>query len=146
MAKRASQAADAEADATDHNKEQRQMRRLQRQLAKTTEIMVKRTHQLEVARERRASLEAAVAALRGPASDRQPGPRSTDSGGHAGAGRGPEAFCLRERRMVVLLEPTPYRMKNGRAAVMGRCDSCGARVTTTTRATVAEYAGTMPVA
>jgi nucleoid-associated protein YgaU len=37
-----------------------------------------------------------------------------------------EAFCLRERKHVQMVNPTPMSMSNGAAALSGTCVSCGA--------------------
>ena len=100
----------------------RQLRRLERRLAAVRETEARRARQLEKAHRRGAALEATIAALR-PAPE--PGPAG-----------GPVAYCLREKRRVVIVDPEPIVLRNGRAALAGTCPSCGARVVTTARAAV----------
>jgi len=147
MPKRPKPTADAVSEAAGRGKRQRKIQRLERRLSRTTEMEARRAHQLDSVRDRRAALETALAALRSPAPDARPRDRRPrEATTEPGSGTGPQAFCLRERRMVALLDPAPFRMKNGRAAVTGHCASCGARVTTTARAMVAAHAGAVPAA
>jgi len=70
--------------------------------------------------------------------------QSTDQAGTVESERdvsvGQQAFCMRERRKVVIAGATAIVLKNGRAAVAGTCPTCGARVVTTARSVVAPVA------
>jgi len=48
---------------------------------------------------------------------------------------GRRAYCLRERKTILMVEPRQTVMRNGRPALTGSCPSCGARVTRPIRAT-----------
>lgn len=45
-----------------------------------------------------------------------------------GGGPAVHAYCLRERRTVVMAGATRVVLRNGRAALSGTCESCGAKV------------------
>ncbi len=104
----------------------RQLRRLERQLADVRAVEARRARQLDKARARRLALEGLVAELlaAGHAADQEP----------TGPEPGPRAYCMRERRTVLMVDPEAVVMRNGRAALAGTCPSCGARVVTTARA------------
>jgi hypothetical protein len=40
----------------------------------------------------------------------------------------PQAYCLRDRRTVAMVDPQPVVLANGRPALTGTCVACGARV------------------
>jgi hypothetical protein len=111
----------------------KRLRRVERQLARVRDTEAKRERQLARARARRAVLEDRVTAL-----------RSTDRGDTVApeqeVAMGPQAFCMRERRKVVIAGATAVVLKNGRAAVAGTCPTCGTRVVTMTRSVVAPSA------
>jgi hypothetical protein len=111
----------------------RRIRRLERRLANVRAEATRRAQRLDDARssgakhkvERRRArkveraqakgeqLEAAIAKLR---------PQATPS---------PEpvfAYCLRDRERVAMEDPEHVTMKNGRAALGGRCPRCGQRL------------------
>ena len=107
----------------------RRIRRLEARLARFREVEAKRVRQLERARRRSVSLEARISGLR-PASELT-GPAST------APDPGPRAYCMRERRMVSIVDPEQSVMRNGRTAISGTCATCGAHVVTTARGTAA---------
>ena len=39
-----------------------------------------------------------------------------------------EAYCLKDRAKVAMLDPQPTTMRNGQAAMAGRCPMCGGKV------------------
>jgi|BarGraNGADG00212_1021973.scaffolds.fasta_scaffold03882_4 hypothetical protein len=106
---------------------ERKLRRLGKGLATTQELEAKRTRQLDKARQRGATLQAAIMTLRG-ASDEM-------------VATGPQAYCMREKRSVVIANPVAIVMRNGRSALSGTCPSCGVRVVTTARGAVAPTTG-----
>ena len=112
---------------------EKRLRRFERRLARVRDNEAKWEHQLGRARARGAELEDRMAAL-----------QSTDQAGtvesEQDASVGQQAFCMRERRKVVIAGATAIVLKNGRAAVAGTCPTCGARVVTTTRSVVAPVA------
>ena len=108
----------------------RQLNRLGRDLAMTQKLEVKRTRQLDKARQRGAALQATIMALRGASDETVAG--------------GPRAYCMREKRTVVMANPVAMVMRNGRNALSGTCPSCGARVVTTARRAVEPTAGDHP--
>jgi hypothetical protein len=134
MPKRAVAATGADGSRAERGKVPRPVRRLERQLVKARDVEAKRANQLDAARERRLELEIELAALRAPASPGRSAARAPDGvEAIAGAALAPRAYCLKDHRMVAMVDPMPIQMRNGRAAVAGRCASCGARVTTTAR-------------
>jgi len=122
------------ASRTSANDEARRVRRLERRLAAVRELEAKRSRQaakardhsgarhlqakrqrqLEQARSRGVALEAELATL----SPTEP----------AAPAAGPSAYCLREKQIVAMVDPTPIVMRNGRTGTTGTCPSCGARV------------------
>jgi hypothetical protein len=72
-------------------------------------LVAKRTRQLQKANRRATAIEAAIAELRAAAT-------------------GPEVYCLRDRARVVMRDPHPITMRNGRVGVTGSCPTCGGRV------------------
>ena len=73
---------------------------------------------------------------------RPAGPAADAGPGAGGEGRAPaadppppgapehHAYCLRDRRIVAILDPEAVVLGNGRPAIGGRCEACGARVVT----------------
>jgi len=106
---------------------ERQLRRLGRGLAAAQKLEAKRARQLEKARRRGAAFQATIIALQGTSDET--------------VAAGPQAYCMREKRTVVMADPVAMVMRNGRHAVSGTCPSCGARVVTTARRAVEETAG-----
>ncbi len=39
-----------------------------------------------------------------------------------------EAFCLKERKKVEMMDPKQITMKNGKPATQGVCPSCGTKI------------------
>jgi hypothetical protein len=39
-----------------------------------------------------------------------------------------EAYCLRDRAKVAMLDPVPTTMRNGQPALAGTCPRCGGRL------------------
>lgn len=107
----------------------RRRRRLERQLAKVRDLEERRARQLDEARVRRADLETRLAGL-GPHVEDQP---EIDGSATSVASGEPQAYCLREHLLVVIADPQPIVMRNGRSALAGTCPSCGAKVVTTSR-------------
>lgn len=105
----------------------RRIRRLEARLVHLREVEAKRVGQLERARVRSLSLETRLNGLRPASGAPEPAPVAPEAG--------LMAYCMRERRMVSIVNPEPSVMRNGRAAIAGTCPSCGARVVTTARAT-----------
>ena len=108
----------------------KRLRRLERRLTRVRDIEAKRERQLSRAHARRAVLEDRVSALRStePTDTVEPGQERP---------MGIQAFCLRERRKVIIAGATTIVLKNGRAAVAGTCPTCGTRVVTITHSIVA---------
>jgi uncharacterized Zn-binding protein involved in type VI secretion len=121
---------DLQAGAKDVGK---RLRRFERRLARVRDNEAKWERQLGRARARGAELEDRMTAL-----------QSTDQAGTVESEQdvsvGQQAFCMRERRKVVIAGATAIVLKNGRAAVAGTCPTCGARVVTTARSVVAPVA------
>jgi predicted nuclease with TOPRIM domain len=121
---------DLQAGAKDVGK---RLRRFERRLARVRDNEAKWEHQLGRARARGAELEDRMTAL-----------QSTDQAGTVESEQdvsvGQQAFCMGERRKVVIAGATAIVLKNGRAAVAGTCPTCGARVVTTARSVVAPVA------
>ena len=101
----------------------RRLFRLEQRLEHVRIIEGKRGRQLARAYERGVSLEARISALQPP--DKPAG------GGRTESSVGPQAYCMREKHMVSMVEPKRIVMRNGRAALSGICQSCGAHVVTT---------------
>ena len=97
-----------------HAQEQRRSARLERaRTAGGAGEIKRRTRKLErtMARERRLTDE--IAKLRG--SSQAPAVAI-------------EAYCLKDRAKVVMVDPQPATMRTGQAAMAGRCPLCGAKV------------------
>ncbi len=109
----------------------RRQRRLEQRLEHVRDVEAKRTRQLEKARQRGAALEARLAALE---------PAQSPADAVTGSRPSPQAYCMREKQMVSMLDPQAIVMRNGRAALSGTCPSCGAHVVTTARAAMAPTA------
>lgn len=90
----------------------RKQARLEAKLAAAERLIAKRTRQLGSASDRRASLAARLAR------------RSASTGD----GAGPMAYCLKDRRQVVIGGAQSVVLSSGRPAVAGTCPSCGSRV------------------
>ncbi len=116
------------------------IRRLERRLAAVRELEAKRDRQLARARDRgyahkeakrlrqlekagrqRAALQSELVTLGASAEPGQAGGVAPDVV--------VRAYCLREKRTVEVLDPTPIVMRNGRSGMSGTCASCGSRVT-----------------
>jgi len=106
---------------------ERQLRRLGRDLATTRKLEAKRTRQLDEARRRGGAVQATITALRGASEEK--------------VSAGPQAYCMREKRTVVMADPVAMIMRNGRDALSGTCPSCGARVVTIGRAAIEPVPG-----
>lgn len=91
---------------------------LEARISATDELIARRGAQLEAANARRATLAARLAQLDG---GRRPA-------GATVAVPAVEAFCLREKVRVTVLDPRPTVLANGRRALTGTCASCGAKV------------------
>ncbi len=72
----------------------------------------RRTHKLERTRAREVRLAAAIAKLQ------------ATPGGAAPI----EAYCLRDKAKVAMVDPTPTTMRNGQPALSGTCPRCGGRL------------------
>lgn len=90
----------------------RKLARLEARLASADRLVAKRTRQLGSASARRASL-AAKLARRSAATGDTPGPM---------------AYCLKDRRQVVIGGAQPVVLPSGRRAIAGTCPSCGSKV------------------
>ena len=90
----------------------RKQRRLEAKLASADRLVARRTRQLGSASTRRAALAAKLA-------------RRATAGGDATA---PMAYCLKDRRQVLIGGARPVVLSSGRAAVAGTCPSCGSKV------------------
>lgn len=136
MTKPSKQRGGRAAEAVESASTKRRRRRLEGQLDKVRELEQKRARQLDEARARRTAIEGELANLASrpddPATtgDGVPEPTTTAPGEVRG-------FCLRERTTVVILDPAPVAMRNGRAGLAGTCPSCGSKVVTMSRASVA---------
>jgi uncharacterized protein DUF5679 len=94
--------------------EQRRSARLERaRTAGAAGEIKRRTRKLErtMARERRLTDE--IAKLQGSA---------------AAPAAAIEAYCLKDRAKVVMVDPQPTTMRTGQAAMAGRCPMCGGKV------------------
>lgn len=102
------------------------MRRLEKRLSAVRELEQKRARQLDRAQRRDTGGKTATKRLRQLAKVRR---RSAALLAKVDLLRpGPTAYCLRERTTVVMRQPQPMTMRNGRAGTAGVCPSCGARV------------------
>ena len=41
----------------------------------------------------------------------------------------PQAYCVKDRKMVEMKDPQQVTLKNGRSATQGTCPDCGTKVT-----------------
>ena len=41
----------------------------------------------------------------------------------------PQAYCVKDRKMVEMKDPKQVTLKNGRSATQGTCPDCGTKVT-----------------
>lgn len=125
---------------------QRRVSKLEKRLEAAVDREQRRTAQLDRAHarrlERQAALDEARVALASTADQSEPPAAAgaagepaagettpaADQGGDGSIGEGaaPSAYCLREKRTVTMLTPTPVTLGNGRHAVSGTCPSCGA--------------------
>ena len=101
-----------------------------RDRAGARDLQARRLRQLEKARDRRAALEQELRALVMPAAAPEavaaaPAP---DLAQVAASPGGPQAYCLREKQKVVMVDPVPIVMRNGRPGTSGTCPSCGSRL------------------
>ena len=39
-----------------------------------------------------------------------------------------EGYCLKDKRKVEMVNPTPITMKNGKPATVGTCPNCGTKI------------------
>lgn len=90
----------------------RQIARLQKELDRLSGQVARRTSRLTRAQARAAKVERRLRTLR------------------AGGTSEHHAYCLRDRRVVEILEPEAVVLGNGRPAIGGRCAACGGRVVT----------------
>jgi hypothetical protein len=116
------------------------LKRLQRRLVDAARTEAKRVRKLERARWRRQRLEAAVDEARTASSvgPSEAAPRAaTDAEPKAEPKPKPkaepkpkmgalQAYCLREKRRVQMVDPKPVVTANGGSALSGTCPSCGA--------------------
>ncbi len=104
-----------------------------------------RRRKLRKARERSVAIERKLArisaaatpvAVSSPVAAEEPAPteKPVAAAETAAAKSGPRAYCLRDRRTIVMVDPQPTVMRNGRPALAGRCPSCGMRVVRPVRA------------
>jgi uncharacterized protein DUF5679 len=93
--------------------EQRRTARLERARdAGGTGEITRRTRRLERTRARGERLAAAIAKLQAPAAD----------------GAAIEAYCLRDRSKVAMVDPVRTTMRTGQPALVGTCPRCGGRL------------------
>jgi hypothetical protein len=116
------------------------LKRLQRRLVDAARTEAKRVRKLERARWRRQRLEAAVDEARTASSvgPSEAAPKAkAEAAPRAAADAKPkaepkpkmealEAYCLREKRRVQMVDPKPVVTANGGSALSGTCPSCGA--------------------
>jgi hypothetical protein len=127
---------------------ERAVRRLERRLADVRDLEVKRRHRLDRARrrgvprstqarrrrkldrvlERSVALAARIEQLRAQAMAPAPAEAETDDPVVRPLGAGPRAYCLRERRAIVMADVRETVMRDGRRGLAGTCPACGARV------------------
>ena len=103
-------------------KRQKGRKRLERQLAELATVEAKRLEQLTTVRAKAAAVRTELSAL--TANDAAP----SQTSGSEPALAGPTGYCMRERRRVTISDPTARTLSNGRAALVGACSTCGARV------------------
>lgn len=120
---------------------EQRVRRLERRLVKAREVEARRARKLERARRQGASQAVRAARRRKLVKARERGltieRKLARAQSAAGTGAtpepvdvpaGPRAYCLRDRRTIVMVDPRETVMRNGRPALAGRCPSCGMRV------------------
>ena len=90
----------------------RRIARLEKELDRLSGQVARRTRRLSRAQQRAAAVERRLRAL-----------RSDGSTEH-------HAYCLRDRRIVAIVDPETVVLGNGRPALSGRCETCGSRVVT----------------
>jgi septal ring factor EnvC (AmiA/AmiB activator) len=90
----------------------RQIARLQKELDRLSGQVARRTRRLTRAQAQAQKVERRLRTLRAPGAPEH------------------HAYCLRDRRIVAILEPEAVVLGNGRPAIGGRCEACGARVVT----------------
>jgi len=113
----------------------RRVRRLERRLAAANEAVEKRTRKVDEAREagaprreqRRRAQRLDKARRRGEALAARLA--TLDPAPPAVVAPGVRSYCLRDRMTVVIVDPVPTVMRNGRPAMTGTCPSCGGRLT-----------------
>jgi hypothetical protein len=88
----------------------RQIARLEKKLSRLAGQEVRRTRRLARTRQRASEVEGRLRRLRAPGEQQ------------------PHAYCLRDRRTVAMVDPQPVVLANGRPALTGTCEACGARV------------------
>jgi hypothetical protein len=121
----------------------RKLERARRQGASET-VRAARRRKLRKARERSGAIERKLARVRSAAAPAAVAPAVIAEGTAptekpvaaevAAGSSGPRAYCLRERRTIVMVDPQATVMRNGRPALAGRCPSCGMRVVRPVRA------------
>jgi len=121
----------------DRDDVEHRIQRLERRLARANETEAKRARKLERAQDRGAS-HAVVAARRrkllkahrrGQALERKLAEiQSPSVAAVVSEPSEPRAYCLRERKTIVMRDPRETVMRNGRPALAGICPSCGAKV------------------
>lgn len=129
----------------------RQLKRLEGQLADAAQTEAKRIRRLERARWRRQRLETAVDDAKTASTVRPgeaapkpkakaapkpkakaaptakaPAPKATPVAPATSKGQAVEAYCLREKRRVLMLDPKSVVTAKGGSALSGTCPSCGA--------------------
>jgi len=92
--------------------DRRRIARLERELRRLSGEEERRTRRLTRTRDRARDVERRLRQLR--------------STGEATA----HAYCLRDRRVVAMLEPRSVVLANGRAAIAGTCQACGGGIVT----------------
>jgi Domain of unknown function (DUF5679) len=127
---------------------ERAVRRLERRLADARDLEATRRHKLEKAKrrgaprstqarrrrkldrvlERSVALAARIERLRAQAAAPAPPEIETDDPVALPAAAGPRAYCLRERRTIVMTDVRETVMRDGRRGLAGTCPGCGARV------------------
>jgi len=115
MAKHDSGTADRADNATVGTRPKRNRRRiarLEKQFDRLSGQVARRARRLSRAQQRAATLERRLQAL-----------RSSGTSEH-------HAYCLRDRRVVTILDAEAVVLANGRPALSGRCEACGSRVVT----------------
>ena len=54
---------------------------------------------------------------------------STSQSIHMEVFKMPQAYCVKDRKMVEMKDPKEITLKNGRSATQGTCPDCGTKVT-----------------